>query len=92
MAALEIYALYRAQAQVSRIQANGIDFVPMIYGNCCGIDDLPGSLPDTAKTLLGFNEPNHWCVSLMPEGMSDAVHLGLSCSTRDQAACGHSVP
>ena len=60
------------------MQANGIDFVPMIYGNCCGIDDLPGSLPDSAKTLLGFNEPNHWCASALwlhsePGRIRDAV-------------------
>ena len=55
----------RADERVLLMQANKIDFVPMVYGNCCGIDDLPGSLPDTAQTLLGFNEPNHWCASAL---------------------------
>ncbi len=40
-------------------QAEGVDFVPMIYGNCCGLEDLPGGLPENATVLLGFNEPNH---------------------------------
>ena len=33
----------------------------MIFGNCCGLDDLPGGLPENATELLGFNEPDHWC-------------------------------
>ena len=71
------------------MQANGIDFVPMIYGNCCGIDDLPGSLPDSAKTLLGFNEPNHWCASalwlhLEPGRIRDAVPIHI---WRDVRCC-----
>lgn len=40
-------------------QAEGIDFVPMIWGNCCGLEDLPGGLPEKSTVLLGFNEPNH---------------------------------
>ncbi len=41
-----------------RGQGAGVQFVPMIYGNCCGIGD-PDSLPENATALLGFNEPNH---------------------------------
>ena len=78
-AALKIYALCRAQEQVLPMQADSVDFVPMIYGDCCGINDLPGSLPDTAKTLLGFNEPNHWCASALlllgPGPIWDAIPL-----------------
>ena len=35
-----------------------MQFVPMIWGNCCGINE-PDSLPQNATVLLGFNEPNH---------------------------------
>lgn len=34
-------------------------FVPMIYGWCCGLNDLPDGLPEGSTELLGFNEPNH---------------------------------
>ena len=73
------------------MQANGIEFAPMIYGNCCGIDDLPGSLPDTAKTLLGFNEPNHWCASALlclgPDALETPSHRALEGCQMLSIAC-----
>ena len=53
-----IYFLY-----VFFLQESGIAFVPMIYGNCCGLDQLPEGLPDNITTILGFNEPNHMCAA-----------------------------
>lgn len=53
------HKLSQADEIVPVAQVEDIDFVPMIYGNCCGLEDLPSGLPETATVLLGFNEPNH---------------------------------
>lgn len=47
------------------LQVLGVDFVPMIYGNCCGLEQLPDGLPQNTSALLGFNEPNHMCVTYL---------------------------
>jgi hypothetical protein len=53
------HKLSQADEMVPAAQVKDIDFVPMIYGNCCGLEDLPSGLPEDATVLLGFNEPNH---------------------------------
>jgi hypothetical protein len=64
--------------------------VPMIYGNCCGLDQLPEGLPPNATVLLGFNEPNHMCAAafFLTDISPSAKHMGyidlasnLSCFT-----------
>ena len=36
----------------------GVDFVPMVWGKNFDVDEVVSAIPDTAKYLLGFNEPN----------------------------------
>jgi Glycosyl hydrolase catalytic core len=36
----------------------GVEFVPMIWGGDFNVDDVVNKIPDDARFLLGFNEPN----------------------------------
>lgn len=38
--------------------ASGVEYVPMIWGGTPNADDLVSKIPDGAKYLLSFNEPN----------------------------------
>jgi hypothetical protein len=38
--------------------ALGVEFVPMVWGGSFDVDDVVSKIPDDARYLLGFNEPN----------------------------------
>ncbi|BDA43889.1 probable alkali-sensitive linkage protein 1 [Coccomyxa sp. Obi] len=76
---------------------SGVDFVPMIYGNCCGLDQLPDGLPENTTVLLGFNEPNHMeesnltpeaAAQLWPRLQAAAEKLGARLGSPAAAVCG----
>lgn len=48
--------------------AQQVEFVPMVWGGQFDVDDLVGRIPDGARYLLGFNEPNFYSqANLTPE-------------------------
>lgn len=50
---------YEPEATVaSYFKSLGIEFVPMVWGGTPNADNLVAKIPEGAKYLLGFNEPN----------------------------------
>ncbi len=46
------------EAVASSFQNFGMEFVPMVWGGTFDVDQVISQIPDGAKYLLGFNEPN----------------------------------
>jgi hypothetical protein len=44
--------------EVTGYEALGIEFVPMVWGGQFDVNQVVGQIPDGARYLLGFNEPN----------------------------------
>lgn len=50
-----------------------VEFVPMRWGNNYDIEDVANGIPDDARTILGFNEPNFYSQANLSAAQSAAM-------------------